>query len=257
MSGSRRVPQATRAHTGPAAGAASLAERVRLRRAARRRRLALGLARALLVLLPLAALAWVLLASSWLALDRVEVSGTQRLTAAEIRAAAGVAVGTPLARVDTSRIESRIARLAPVATVSVHRSWPSTLQVSVTERSAAAGVLTASGVRLVDPSGVVFAGAPKLPAGVVRLQVNKPGPDDPSTRAALAVHDALPAPLRSRVRIVRAASPSAVVLLLDTGKQVFWGAPGDTRGKALAALALLRLPGTVYDVSAPGLAVRR
>jgi len=258
VSGSRRVSTVERPPAAsPRAGAASLAERVRLRRAARRRRTLLIVARAMLVLLPLAALAWVLLASGWLALSRVEVTGTQRLGVAQVQAAVAVRVGTPLARIDTNGVADRVKRLAPVASVSVHRSWPGTLQVSVTERTAAAGVLTAKGVTLLDPSGLAFATTPTPPPTLVRLQVNHPGPDDPSTRAALAVHGALPAALRAKVRIVRAASPSAVVLLLDTGKQVLWGGPGDTAAKAQATLALLRFPGNVYDVSAPGLAVRR
>ena len=60
------------------------------------------------------------------------------------------------------------------------------------------GVVTRDGVTLVDASGVAFAPAPALPPGVVRLQVARPGPSDPTTRAALAVLADLPQPLRGR-----------------------------------------------------------
>lgn len=227
-----------------------LEARARERRSARRSRIVRRTANTLVVLLPLVALAWVLLASTWLGVDRVQVTGTARLQPAQVVQAAAVEPGTPLARVDTGAVEERIAALAPVADVAVRRTWPGTLTVEVTERTPAAGVLRQGAVSLVDRTGVVFATEPALPPGVVRLQVDRPGPDDPSTVAALQVHAALPAALKDRVRIVRAASPAAVVLLLADGRQVVWGRPGETATKAAAVLALLSKPGTVVDVSA-------
>jgi len=112
-------------------------------------------------------------------------------------------------------------------------------------------------VALVDATGVPFGTAPALPAGLVRLEVEAPGPDDPATRAALAVHAALPAPLRGLVRTVAAASPQAVTLGLADGRQVVWGAVQDTPVKAAAVLALLKGPGRVFDVSAGGVVVVR
>lgn len=243
--------------TAVVAAAPHRAARAQVERAERRARAVRRAGQALLVLLPLAAVAWVLLLSSWLAVDRVEVRGASRLSADEVRAAVQVSPTTPLARVDTRAVERAVAALDPVAEVEVSRSWPGTLRVTVVERTAAAGVLQEGAVTLVDADGVPFATEPTLPEGVVRLQVTGPGPDDPATVAALTVHRDLPPALRDRVRIVRAASASSVVLLLDTGKQVVWGAPGGTRSKAAAAEALLRMPGDVFDVSAPGVVVRR
>lgn len=234
-----------------------LAARAQAERSARRGRWARRTGSALLVGLPLLALAWVLLLSSWLAVDQVRVTGTHRLDAAAVRAAVALRPGTPLARVDTAAVERRVGRLAPVGAVEVHRSWPGTLVVDVHERTAVAGVLRDDHVDLLDATGTVFATEEALPKGVVRLQVPEPGPDDPTTRAALAVHAELPPSLGARVRIVRAGSPTAVALLLDTGKQVVWGAPGRAATKAAAAEALLRMPGDVFDVSAPGVVVRK
>lgn len=239
----RRPPAAVPA--GPRLEARASAER-----SARRGRIRHRIAHGLAVLLPLAGLAWVLLASSWLGVDRIEVVGLERLPPAAAVEVAGVARGTPLARVDTGAVERRVARLAPVADVAVRRTWPGTLTVEVTERTPAGGVLQDGRYTLLDATGVAFATEAALPTGVVRLQVLDPGPDDPSTLASLEVYAALPEALRSRVRIVRATSPSAVVLRLDDGRQVVWGRPGETDTKAAAALALLSKPGTSYDVSA-------
>lgn len=219
-------------------------------RSARRGRVLHRVGNGLALLLPLVALAWVLLASSWLGVDRVEVVGLERLQAAAVVQAAAVEVGTPLARVDTAAVERRVAELAPVADVAVRRTWPGTLTVDVTERTPVGGVLQDGRYTLLDAEGVPFATEAALPAGAVRLQVHEPGPDDPSTLASLEVYAALPEALRTRVRIVRATSPSAVVLRLGDGRQVVWGRPGETETKAAAALALLSKPGTSYDVSA-------
>lgn len=213
--------------------------------------------RRLLLLTLVLGLAWVLLVSRWLGVDRVQVVGQQRVTAAQVEQASAVLAGVPLARVDTGAVERRVGRLAPVEAVQVTRSWPGTLRVVVTERTPVAGLVSPAGVTLVDATGVLFGGERRLPDGVVRLQVTAPGPADPATRAALAVLRELPPALRERVRIVRAATPSSVELLVADGKRVVWGAPGGTATKAAAALVLLRTDSPVVDVSAPGLVVRR
>lgn len=203
------------------------------------------------------ALGWLLLASPWLTVREVQVTGTSRVAVEQVVAAVDVPVGTPLARVPAGQVERRVAQLGPVAAVQVQRGWPSTLRVSVTERQAVAGLPTTGGFTLVDAGGVGFAVEPALPAGVARLEVATPGPDDPATRAALQVQSELPAGLRGSLAVVRAPSAAGVELQLADGRTIIWGRPGDVATKAAAAEALLRMPGTVFDVSAPGLAVRR
>jgi cell division protein FtsQ len=237
--------------------AARLAAKAKAERSARRRRLGRRAGLVLAVVAPLGFLAWVVLASPLLAVRTVTVSGTSRLTPAQVRAAADVVRGTPLARVDAAAVVRRVETLRSVADVSVSRGWPSTLRLHVVERVAVAGVVARQGVTLVDATGLPFAPAPSLPAGVVRLQVANPGPHDPATRAALAVLADLPQPMRSRVRIVRAASPSSVTLVLRDGRRILWGGTGDTALKIQAAEALLKMPGSVYDVSRPGVVTRR
>lgn len=236
---------------------ARLAAKAEAERAARRRLLARRVGLAAAGLVPLGLLGWLLLVSPLLAVRTVAVSGTSRLTVAQVRAAADVARGTPLARVDAGAVVRRVEALRPVAEVRISRGWPSTLRIRVVERQAVAGIVTASGVTLVDAGGVAFAPAATLPLGVVRLQVPHAGPGDPTTRAALAVYDGLGRPIRGRVRILRAASPSSVTLVLSDGRQVLWGGVGDTAVKTEAALALLTMPGRFYDVSRPGVVTRR
>lgn len=203
---------------------------------------------------PLVLAAWVLLGTSLLGVDKVVVRGEHRLTAAEIASAADVARGTPLARVDTAAVSRRVRALAEVASVSVTRSWPNRLQVTVVERTAAVAVARGGTYDLLDGTGVRFDTVARVPRGVVVLQAVS---DDASRAAALQVLSSLPAPLRRLVWVVRASSPQQVVLVLQRNRVVVWGSPDQSSPKAAAALALLKLPGRVYDVSSPSVVTRR
>ena len=234
-----------------------LAAKAEIERGERRRRRLRWVGHAALGLVPLLALGWTLLLSGWFDVERVEVTGVERLAAAQVRAAAGVGPGTALAAVSPAEVARAVERLRPVADVTVRRSWPRTLQLAVTERTAVAGVAADGAVRLLDEDGVAFATEPALPAGVVRLEIGDGAARTRRAQAALDVHTSLPEELRAQVRVLQASSPSRVELLLDGGRTVVWGAPGDVGTKASATLALLPLGGSIVDVSTPGVAVRR
>jgi cell division protein FtsQ len=234
-----------------------LQERQRAQRRAQRRALARRAGLVATVLAPLALVAWVLLASPWLAVRTVAVSGEGRLSAQQVLAAARVPLGTPLARVDTGAVAARVRALGPVASVSVSRRWPHTIRLSLVERAPVAAAGSGRTWTLYDGTGVRLGTVGAVPAGVVRLQVAHPGPQDPATGAALQVLDQLPAPLRRLVAAVGAASPEQVGLVLRDGRRVVWGGASDGRAKAAALTTLLRLPGRVYDVSSPSVVTRR
>lgn len=234
-----------------------LQERARAARRARRHALLRRSGWVLAAVAPFALAAWVLLGSSWLVVDKVVVTGASRLTSSEVLAAAEVRLGTPLARVDTGDVASRVRALGPVASVSVSRAWPGTLRVVVTEREPVAAVGSGKTWTLYDGTGTQLGTATALPAALVRLEVARPGPDDPSTRAALTVLQSLPKALRATVAVVRAPSAEQVGLVLRDGRRVVWGGASDASAKSTALLALLKLKGQVYDVSSPTVVTRR
>jgi len=221
---------------------------------------------------PLVLLAWLLLSSPLLRLQRVEVTGASRVSNEEVLAAAEATLGTPLARVDTAAVRARVSQLGPVGEVEVTRGWPRTLHVVVHERAAVAGVQQgADDWRLVDATGTWFASADALPRGLVRLQsadavqarttaastaATAPAVGD-ATRAALDVLTALPEPLRERVRTVRAPTAASVTLLLRGGRTVVWGTSMQPVRKAAVVEALLRRKGDTIDVTSPNVAVVR
>ncbi len=239
---------------GPRLAARAAQERRERRARLRRRALLAGLA-----LVPLAVLAWVLLASPLLAVREVRVEGVGRLTPQQVRLAAEVDTGAPLARVDTAAVRERVAALSPVADVDVHRDWPHALRLRVTERVPLAVLAGADGGwRLVDRTGTTFGAVPQPPDDLARVQVAPTAhPADATLRAAVDVLGQLPSALRGAVAEVQAASPVSVTLQLRDGRTVAWGAPDSPARKAAVVEALLRRPGRTVDVTAPDVAVVR
>jgi len=234
--------------------ATSLRERAVAReqtRAQRRRRiLARVLLAALLAGLLLATAGWLLLRSSVFALDRVVVTGLERLGPAQVQQQAAVRPGTPLVRVDTDAVAARVARLPAVRTVAVDRDWPGTLRVAVRERTPVAVRAVGSSWALVDRSGVVFDTVDRRPR---RLPVvSAPVDEGPAALlATLDVLDALPLPVREQVRDVRAATPDSVTVRLSRDRTVVWGSSERAQRKAAVLAVLLTRKARVYDVSAP------
>jgi cell division protein FtsQ len=193
---------------------------------------------------------WMVGFTGVLGVRQVTVTGVRALSADQVRSAAAVPAGRPLARVDTGAVAARVRGLAGVDRVAVTRSWPGTLRITVTERRGVALVDRGDALWLVDPDGVVFqrlTDHPKLPV----LRIPGVGPGNPLARAALTAVTALPASLRTQVGEVRAETSESVTLQLSGRRTVLWGGAEDSTAKATVLVALLSRPGTYYDVSTP------
>lgn len=198
----------------------------------------------------LALAGWVVFFSSWLATEQVDVSGTSIVTDAEVVKAAGVDLGTPLARVDLGQVQGHIAALPAVADVTVHRSWPHTLEITVTERTALATVPRHGQWFAMDRAGVLFrptaARDPKLPIVVLAKTA-----DDSARQEVGSVVAALPDDLLATTRRVRARSMDSITLSLADGREVKWGSADESGRKVEVLAILLKQHASVYDVSVP------
>jgi cell division protein FtsQ len=259
VAGGRRSGDPARRTTGPVT---ALPPPQRRPTWSRRRRVLVWLV-ALAVVAGLVAFLW---AGPLLAVRTVRVDGVDTLPAAQVQEAAGVVDGTPLLQVEVGAAAARVARLPQVADVQVTRGWPSTVIITVVERTPLAVVEEAGRRTLIDAEGVLFdtiTGDP--PKGVVRMEVAHPGPDDPATASALAAVAALPPELREKVSVVTARDGGAAVgLSLHDGRTVRWGDGEDSERKATVLVALLSQmdageirPAETLDVSAPGAVVLR
>ncbi len=200
--------------------------------------------------------AWALLGSSLLVVRHEEVTGNHLLTAATVRAAAGIRRGTPLASVNTTAAAQRIEQIAQVGSARVTRSFPDTVLITVRERTPALAVAGSGGYALIDGSGVTIRWSARKPAGLpVLRQPPAQLRGDPGVRAAVAVLARLPQHLRKLVVAVSAPSPAAVTIALRSGVTVVWGSPVQDALKAAEVTVLLRTHARYLDVSDPVTAV--
>jgi cell division protein FtsQ len=248
------------------------------------------------VLIVLGGAAYIGFGTSVIGVTSVEVRGAGFVGATAIRDAAAIRRGTPLLGLDTRAVAHRVQTLVGVAHADVSRHLPSTVVIDVRVRTAVAAVPMAAGspaasstgpsagssagsaagspatgskatgsahtakptaYRLVDATGVAFRTVPAVPAGVAVVDLAAPGPDDPSTRAALSVLAALPPALRDRLDHISAATSAEIQLTLTDGRAIVWGDATDNATKARVAETLLRRGGKVIDVSAPNLVTVR
>jgi cell division protein FtsQ len=192
-------------------------------------------------------LVYVVLFTSVFGVRGVEVIGATVLTADEVRAAADVESGSPLVRLDTDVIAARVAALPRVRSVEVRRSFPATVEIVLTERTAVVVRSEADGIHLVDVEGVDFGVAAVAPAGLPTLTA----PDAATTKAAVTVLVAVPELLRPLVSAVSAQTVGSVQFTLADGRAIKWGSVDQSPRKAAVLGPLLTRPGKVYDVATP------
>ncbi len=194
---------------------------------------------------------WLVYFSSVLAATTVRVQGVDQLPERQIIDAADIALGEPMMRIDLGAAEQRIERIPAVQSAKISRNWPTSLDISVTERTPVALVVDAGGVRAVDADGVLFklrGRKPNLPTLAM---------DDNADASALAeavkVIMAMPRRLSEKVAEVRAETMDSITLQLHDGDTVVWGSADDSAAKAQVLALILERKASVYDVSVPDL----
>jgi len=198
--------------------------------------------------------------SPLMALRTVEVVGTSRISADQVKAALGDQLGTPLPLVDFARIRADLGTFPLIQSYVTESRPPDTLVVRIVERTPVGTVVVPGGFNLVDAAGVVIQnGATRVPGYPVidaRAGVGSAG-----FQAATAVIAAVPEAVRQQLDTVTAATTDDVTLVLTGGARVVWGSAERSEYKAvvLAALIVSHPVGTVkeYDVSSPDSAVLR
>ncbi|MGH3489360.1 MAG: cell division protein FtsQ/DivIB [Actinopolymorphaceae bacterium] len=183
------------------------------------------------------------------------------LSKAEVRSAAAVPLGRPLARVDLEAVRQRIAALPAVRRATVSRSWPHEIRIDATCRTPVAVWRDGKARRVVDAEGVAFRTAEGMRATFVTIKtaVREADPERVADlrSAGARVAAALPADLRRKVEVVRVRTVDSVTLDLGRGITVMWGSADDSRTKARVLAALLKQRAKVYDVSVPGFPTTR
>lgn len=196
--------------------------------------------------------------SPLMALQTIEIKGTNRVDETQLRQALSDQVGTPLARLDFDAIKRDIAGFPLIESYVTEEEPPHTLVVTVTERTPVVAVKSGSSFDLVDPAGIVVQSSPKQPANMPVADVGSAKLGSSVFRTMTEVVLALPSAVRQQVTSVKASTADDVTLTLTDGSTVVWGNPDESAAKAALLAALVkdhsaRNPGVVveYDVSAP------
>jgi cell division protein FtsQ len=199
------------------------------------------------------ALVWVVGWSELLALDEVHVSGVDGAVEEDVLAAADAPLGVPLVRVDTAAIADAVRTVPDVADVSVSRSWPRALTISIEPRTPAAAIEDGASWLRVDQAGVLFGSSAEQPADlpVLDAPTGESAADKAARAAGTAVLTGLPGELSDLVVAVAAESEAAVELSLEGGATVRWGTADQMDRKSEVLLMLLAEDASHYDVSAP------
>lgn len=198
--------------------------------------------------------------SSLLDVDRVTVAGADNSGRDSVLDAAAIPAGEAMVSVDVQKVEARVEQLPWVAEASVSRSWPGTVDIEVTERTAVAVAGDGASAVLVDDEGRILGpahGRRSLPA------IGVAAPGEPGTfltdeaRELVDVVSALPPDLLAEVDTATSEG-EAPVLVLSDGIEVRLGDSTRLRSKAEAATALLdqadRPTIATIDVSVPSAA---
>jgi cell division protein FtsQ len=192
---------------------------------------------------------WLVAFSPVFGVRSVDVHGTHVLTAAQVRAAADIRDGTPLVRLDTAAITKRIEHLADVESAQVSTSFPSTVVITIDERTPVGYVDRHHRLLLVDHTGDQYRVVRTAPARLPELVF--PAGARETAAAVAAVAAALPSRVRRQVRSVDALDPSSITLVLTGGRLVRWGSEDRTEDKARLLPVLLRHHTMTVDLTNP------
>lgn len=196
-------------------------------------------------------LGWLVFLSSVLAVERVTVEGVDVLEPREVRRAAAVPRGEPLATTPVDSIAARVESLTPVASVDVSRVWPDRVRIAVVEREAVAVVEREGTMHGLDEAGVLFRTYDEAPKRLPVVRVAAATRSEALQEAAEVVA-ALPPGLAARVDHLTVRTVDSISLTLGEGRTVFWGSAAGSADKAAVLDVLLEQDASFYDVSVPG-----
>ena len=198
--------------------------------------------------------------SPLLDVDEVRLLGAAHTTQEQIEEAGRLGGGPQLADVKPAVVVARLERLPWVQDAKVVRHWPSTVEVTLVERTPLATVpAAAGGWALVDGTGRVLEVTPEPASGMVQVNAAAaPAPGEhvrPVTVGALGVLDALPPSLSERVNGLTVAEDGTIDVHAVGLPLIHFGRPTAVRAKLVALTTLVartNLKGaTAIDVRVP------
>ena len=191
-----------------------------------------------------------------MAINKISVTGTEKVSEKQIQAALKKYIGTPLPMINGSSVANDLAKFKLIESISLVSKPPYELQVRIVERTPISVVVQDGVGFLYDPSGVrvgVATGAEKLPTIIIT--------GDPKSsknyKQAIDVLLSLPSTLLDRVAYIQARTRDNVTMRLrgNAVQTIIWGDSTQSALKSRVLKVLLfktpaRIPAT-FDVSSP------
>lgn len=237
-------------------------ERVKERRMAHVRMIAVRAGVAAAIIAVVALVVWALLFSPLLRLlpERITVGGTNTWVSGEqVARIASEQTGKSLLLVDTADIESRIGALPGVTSAEAVKHYPHGLEVTVQAEIPAAVLRDTDGtLTAVDREGRVLNAVNASVDGIPVIDVENT--DDSLGSAAigqaLKVLGTLDESMRQRVTQVKAKTQDSITTVLDDEYTIIWGNSSQMKLKKAVVDTLLSMPDQLgdaktIDVAAP------
>ncbi|WP_187976191.1 FtsQ-type POTRA domain-containing protein [Mycetocola sp. JXN-3] len=192
-----------------------------------------------------------------LSVRKIEVRGTERLSASSLEHKLSGELGTPFPLVDQSAIKAVLTEFPLIESYRVESSPPSTLILRIVERTPVGVVAVDGGFELVDAAGVVIERTGEKPADYPVITVDRSKSMD-AFRAAAAVLRTMPEDLRVKVSSIGATTRDDVTFgLVDSETVVLWGDASDgvVKAKLLEALMRAQPDAQRFNVTSPEIGV--
>lgn len=194
-----------------------------------------------------AAAGWLTSWRSPIPVREIVVEGGDESSLSGIREAAGIAIGTPIADVDTDSVAARVGSLSGIEKVELELARPWTVVIRVLERHPFAVAAQGNGFLVLDDSGQEIRASAAQPRRLPLVAASRE-----QWQSVLSVLAALPDEIRARVQEAKIESDGNVALRLrQGGAVVVWGDARDSARKADVLKALLPLRAKTYNVSVP------
>lgn len=191
-----------------------------------------------------------------MAIDKISVFGTEKVSDKQIQASLEKYIGTALPMINGTNVANDLAKFKLIESISLVSKPPHELQVRIVERTPISIVVKDGTGFLYDPSGVrvgVATGSEKLPTIIIT--------GDPKTsksyKQAIDVLLSLPSSLLNRFAYIQAKSRDNVTMKLrgNAVQTIIWGDSTQSALKSRVLKVLLlktpsRIPAT-FDVSSP------
>jgi cell division protein FtsQ len=191
-----------------------------------------------------------------LAINKITVTGTQKVPEKQIQSVLKKYIGTPLPLINSQSVANDLAKFKLIESISIISQPPHELQVRIVERTPISVVVQGGVGFLYDPSGIrlgVATGSEKLPTIIIT--------GDPKTSKnytqAIDVLLSLPSSLLEKVAYIQAKTRDNVTMSLrgNARQTIIWGDSTQSALKSRVLKVLLfktpaRVPAT-FDVSSP------